>query len=190
MVDSVGGDLPPPPMDLILDSTMLTLSVTSSLGPMVDPPSGLVVFQLDGFSLESSLVTPMVSNPIPDVPVVHGKQNISEPPTVNTNLNGWKNVLVGNIETVDPNIIPVYSQTEEGMSLELPDVVLDRIFQNMDNTLVGKLFSLRPTVEMVRKWVNDKWKLKGSVSIKERAVKAEHKDLRPSVWKINLSMFC
>ncbi|XP_059076689.1 uncharacterized protein LOC131875963 [Cryptomeria japonica] len=35
----------------------------------------------------------------------------------------------------------------------------------MTNTLVGKFFSLRPMVEMVRKWVKDKWKLKGSVSI-------------------------
>ncbi|GLJ23524.1 hypothetical protein SUGI_0445660 [Cryptomeria japonica] len=35
----------------------------------------------------------------------------------------------------------------------------------MANTLVGKFFSLRPTVEMVRKWVKDKWKLKGSVSV-------------------------
>ncbi|GLJ54373.1 hypothetical protein SUGI_1167520 [Cryptomeria japonica] len=36
---------------------------------------------------------------------------------------------------------------------------------NMANTLVGKFFSLRPMVEMVRKWVKDKWKLKGSVSV-------------------------
>ncbi|XP_057839541.1 uncharacterized protein LOC131049493 [Cryptomeria japonica] len=35
----------------------------------------------------------------------------------------------------------------------------------MANTLVGKLFSLHPTVEMVRKWVKDKWKLKESVSV-------------------------
>ncbi|XP_059064473.1 uncharacterized protein LOC131856638 [Cryptomeria japonica] len=35
----------------------------------------------------------------------------------------------------------------------------------MANTLVGKFFSLRPMVEMVRKWVKDKWKLKGSVSV-------------------------
>ncbi|GLJ21101.1 hypothetical protein SUGI_0385660 [Cryptomeria japonica] len=35
----------------------------------------------------------------------------------------------------------------------------------MANTLVGKFFSLCPTMEMVRKWVKDKWKLKGSVSV-------------------------
>lgn len=35
----------------------------------------------------------------------------------------------------------------------------------MANTLVGKFFSPRPTVEMVRKWVKDKWKLKGSVYV-------------------------
>ncbi|XP_057845052.2 uncharacterized protein LOC131054539 [Cryptomeria japonica] len=35
----------------------------------------------------------------------------------------------------------------------------------MANTLVGKFFYLRPMVEMVRKWVKDKWKLKWSVSV-------------------------
>ncbi|GLJ53077.1 hypothetical protein SUGI_1130890 [Cryptomeria japonica] len=121
---------------------MLTLCITSSPGPTVDPPSYPVVIQLDGSSLENSLATPMVFDPIPD-----------------------KNVLVRNTETVDPNIILAYLQIEEGMSLELPDIVLDHILQNMANTLVGKIFSLCPMVEMVRKWVKDKWKLKGSVSI-------------------------
>ncbi|GLJ40471.1 hypothetical protein SUGI_0833980 [Cryptomeria japonica] len=74
-------------------------------------------------------------------------------------------MLVENTETMDPNIVPVYLQTKEGTSLELPSVVLDSILQNMANTLVGKLFSLRPMVEMVRKWVKDKWKLKGSVYV-------------------------
>ncbi|XP_059066523.1 uncharacterized protein LOC131857812 [Cryptomeria japonica] len=35
----------------------------------------------------------------------------------------------------------------------------------MANTLVGKFFSMCPTVETVRKWVKDKWKLKGNVSV-------------------------
>ncbi|GLJ30298.1 hypothetical protein SUGI_0599220 [Cryptomeria japonica] len=161
MVDFVGGDLPPPPTNPVLDFVMLTLSVTSSPTPTMDPPSGQIVIQLNNSSSVSSLATPVVSNPIPDVIVVHDKQNITKPPTVNMNLKGWKNVLVGNTKTVDPNIVLVYSQIEEGMSLELPDVVLDCILQNVADTLVGKFFSLRPTVEMVRKWVKDKWKLKG-----------------------------
>ncbi|GLJ31318.1 hypothetical protein SUGI_0628290 [Cryptomeria japonica] len=146
------GDLPPPPTNPILDPAMLTLSVTSSSGPTTVPPSGLAVPQIDGSSLEISPTTLVVfdSDLIPDMPVL-----TTEPPVVNTNLKGWKNMSVGNIEIVDPNIVPVYSQTKEGTSLELPDVVLDCILQNMANTLVGKFFSLRPTVEMVRKWVKD-----------------------------------
>ncbi|GLJ15662.1 hypothetical protein SUGI_0257630 [Cryptomeria japonica] len=35
----------------------------------------------------------------------------------------------------------------------------------MANTLVGKFFSLCPMMEIARKWVKDKWKLKGSVSV-------------------------
>ncbi|GLJ26723.1 hypothetical protein SUGI_0520600 [Cryptomeria japonica] len=67
MVDSVGGDLPPPPMDPVLDSAMLTLSVTSSPSPTVDPPAGPTMIQLDGSSSESSLATPVVSDPIPNM---------------------------------------------------------------------------------------------------------------------------
>ncbi|GLJ07912.1 hypothetical protein SUGI_0076830 [Cryptomeria japonica] len=51
------------------------------------------------------------------------------------------------------------------MSFELLDIVLDHILLNMANNLVGKFFSLCPMVEMVRKWVKDIWKLKGSVFV-------------------------
>ncbi|GLJ25172.1 hypothetical protein SUGI_0481490 [Cryptomeria japonica] len=161
MVVSAGGDLPPPPTDPILDPAMLTLFVTSSLGSTVVPPSDLMVPQINGSSSESSQATPVVSdsNPIPEVSVILTMQ----PLTVNANLKGWKNMLVGNTETVDPNFVPIYLQTKEGTSFEIPDVVLDHILQNMANTLVGKFFSLHPMVEMVKKWVKDKWKLKGTV---------------------------
>ncbi|GLJ06853.1 hypothetical protein SUGI_0050310, partial [Cryptomeria japonica] len=113
--------------------------------------------------LESPRDTSVVSNfdPILILSIVLS----SEPLTGNANLKGWKNALVGKSDTVDPNFVPVYSQSEERTSFELLDVVLDRILQNMTNTLVGKFFSLCPTVEMVQKWVKDKWKLKGSVSV-------------------------
>lgn len=133
MVVSAGGDLPPPPTGPILDPVIQTLSVTSSPGPMAVAPSGLVVPQIDDSSSKSSLATPVVSDfdHIPDLSIVL----ITEPLAVNTNLKGWKNVLVGNTEAVDPNIVPIYSQTEE--ALELPDIALDCILQNMANTLVG-----------------------------------------------------
>lgn len=107
MVVSASGDLPPPPTNHVLDPTMLTLSVTSSPGPTAVPPSGSAVPQIDGSSSESSLATPVVSDfdHIPDVSVVL----TTVPLAINTNLKGWKNVLVGNTETVDPNIVPVYS---------------------------------------------------------------------------------
>ncbi|GLJ24065.1 hypothetical protein SUGI_0458820 [Cryptomeria japonica] len=103
----------------------------------------------------------LIFDPILSVSVVLS----SEPSNGNANLKGWKNALVEKADTVDPNFVPVYSQSEEGTSFELPNVVLDRILLNMTSTLVGKFFSLCPKVEIVQKWVKDKWKLKGSVSV-------------------------
>ncbi|GLJ40209.1 hypothetical protein SUGI_0824850 [Cryptomeria japonica] len=161
MVVSAGGDLPPPPMAPSLDPALLTLSATSSVGPTAVPPSVLAVPQFDGPPLESPQDTSLASNfdPIPAMLIVLS----SEPLAGNMNLKGWKKALVRKSDTVDPNFVLVYSQSEEGTSFELPDVVLDHILQNMTNILVGKFFSLRPIVEMVQKWVKDKWKLKGSV---------------------------
>lgn len=88
MVVFAGGDLPPHPTNPILDPAMLTLSVTSSPSPTMVPPSGPVVSQINGSSSESSLATPVASNPIPNVLVVLDKYNIMEPPAVNTNLKG------------------------------------------------------------------------------------------------------
>ncbi|GLJ44052.1 hypothetical protein SUGI_0918830 [Cryptomeria japonica] len=163
MVVFAGGDLLPQATDPILDPMMVTLSITSFPGPMAVPPSDLVLPQIDGSSLESSMATPMVfdSDTIPDMSVFL----TMEPQAINVNLKGWKNMLVGNTKTVDPNFIPVYSQSEDEMSSEFPNIVLDHILLNMANNLLGKFFSLRPMVEMVRKWVKDIWKLKGSVSV-------------------------
>lgn len=144
----------PPPTNPILDPAMLTLSVTSSPGPIAVPPSISAVPQINSSSLEISLDMLVVSDsdPIPDMLVVQ----TTEPSVVNTNLKGWKNMLVRNSETVDPNFVLVYSLSKEGTSIELPDIILDCILQNMANNLVGNFFSLRDMVEMVIKWVKDK----------------------------------
>ncbi|GLJ44905.1 hypothetical protein SUGI_0945360 [Cryptomeria japonica] len=102
MVDSTGGDHPPSPTEPTLDSAMLTMSVTSPHGPTVDSPSGLVVIQLDSSTLESSLVTLVVSDPIPVVSVFHD----NPVPNVPLTHNG---LIVGHVvtPTFGPDLPPL-----------------------------------------------------------------------------------
>lgn len=51
------------------------------------------------------------------------------------------------------------------MDFYISNSVSDRILSSMENAFVGRFLSFRPTVDMVRKWVALKWRLKGSVEI-------------------------
>ncbi|GLJ37235.1 hypothetical protein SUGI_0755210 [Cryptomeria japonica] len=178
MVAPAGGDHLPSPTnpDPLLISMMLKFFVTSLPDLLVDANSDMVDKPLVMSSLKELtadcpknvvvLDNPMDSIPKPKDSIAHDELKDKRPPIDNTTIKGWKSVLMGKgLGEVDPNVVPVCFQTKEGTTIEFPEKVLDHILLNMNNTLVGKISSLRPTVEMVRKWVLDKWRLKGSVSV-------------------------
>ncbi|GLJ31245.1 hypothetical protein SUGI_0626520 [Cryptomeria japonica] len=169
MVVPVGGEPPTPLANLLSEFAVLTFAIIF--------PSDLTVgvTSILDENLVLSTVCPTTrvfldkpENSIPKLNVYVAQDELKDKgtPVDSTTIKGWKNVLVGSsLGEVGPNLVPACLQTEEGLALDLPDKFLDRILLNMSNTLVGIFFSLCPTMEMVRKWVLAKWKLKGSVSV-------------------------
>ncbi|GLJ44149.1 hypothetical protein SUGI_0920990 [Cryptomeria japonica] len=174
MVVAVGGDLFPPPADLPLDSMVLTVSVATSLAPMKNVvlvgvhtglEDGLLVSTLlkevIPIEVHTGLVDGLLGTTFKEV-TADGQETVMFPNRFGDSIHYSKESV---IRGVDPNFVPVCIQTREGTTIELPDKVMDHILLNMSTNLVGIFFSLRPTVEMVKKWASNKWRLEGSVSI-------------------------
>lgn len=52
-----------------------------------------------------------------------------------------------------------------GTNFSIPKAISDRIVLSMENVVVGRFLSFRPTVDMVKRWALTKWNLKGSVEV-------------------------
>lgn len=60
---------------------------------------------------------------------------------------------------------PKISLGANGLVISLPNTLVDNITSGLKLCVVGRFVAFRPTIEMVWKWVSQKWKIKGSVSI-------------------------
>lgn len=60
---------------------------------------------------------------------------------------------------------PSVSNRDVGMEIILLDLVVDSITEGFSLRLVGSFLSFRPTIGMVRKWVYNRWKMKGSIEV-------------------------
>ncbi|GLJ30867.1 hypothetical protein SUGI_0613630 [Cryptomeria japonica] len=189
MVSTQGGGQAPPPADppldvvvvivLVIESTTLfddkvPIGVTMGSITIGDPTTTPLVKEVSANG-PKTMVSPV--RPVDSIPnskeFVDNDETTSKAtekdtglPDGDTLVTSWKIVLVGSLQGgVDPNLVPDSIQTKDGTTIVLPDTVMDQIMINVNKSLVGNLFSLRPTVEMVRKWALTKWKLKGSVIV-------------------------
>ncbi|XP_059064991.1 uncharacterized protein LOC131857021 [Cryptomeria japonica] len=78
--------------------------------------------------------------------------------------SSWKGALVGNCKSKISTLLPKVTAGEEGLEICLPDNIMDNIASSLHLCLVGRFLAFIPTIDMVRRWVGSKWKIKGSVS--------------------------
>ena len=80
-------------------------------------------------------------------------------------LGGWRNALVGSqvvsVSMEDPKI----AYSANGPVISLLDTLVDSITYGLKLCVVGRFVAFKPTIEMVHKWVSQKWRIEGSVSI-------------------------
>ena len=83
----------------------------------------------------------------------------------NGTLSGWKNVLVGpskaNVPTEDPKI----SHGQDGPVISLPNFLVDNVTSGLKLCFVSRFVEFTPIIEMVCKWVSQKWKVRESVGV-------------------------
>ena len=68
---------------------------------------------------------------------------------------------VANVSTEDPNI----SCGIDGLVISLPNSLVESVTFGLKLCVVGRFIAFRPTIEMVHKWVSQKWKIRGSVGV-------------------------
>ena len=79
---------------------------------------------------------------------------------------GWKNALVGTNVTGQLTMEdPKVAHGTNGQVISLLDTLVDTVTSSLKLCVVGRFVAFRPTIEMVRKWVGQKWRVKGSVGI-------------------------
>ncbi|GLJ49393.1 hypothetical protein SUGI_1045210 [Cryptomeria japonica] len=64
--------------------------------------------------------------------------------------SNWKSALVGSTNTTLETALANFIQTEEGTEIKLPDNLMDKIASSLHLALVGRFFSFRPSIDMVR----------------------------------------
>lgn len=75
-------------------------------------------------------------------------------------------MLVGHSNSSSfPRDLPIVSHGDAGLEIILSDLVVHNISKRFSLVLVGRFLTYRPTIEMVRKWVSTRWKLKGTVEV-------------------------
>lgn len=84
---------------------------------------------------------------------------------VDSSKKCWKSVLTGTRNNSLETIYPEIFQTKEGTKLFLPETIMDEVSSSLHLALVGRFLAFRLTINMVRRWANARWKLKGSVTI-------------------------
>ena len=80
-------------------------------------------------------------------------------------LGGWKNALVGSQVVSFSMEDSKISHNANRPVISLPDTLVDNVTFDLKLCVVGRFIAFRPMIEMACKWVSQKWKIKGSVSI-------------------------
>lgn len=78
---------------------------------------------------------------------------------------GWKNALVGTNAVRDSIGDPKIAHSANAPVISLSDTLVDSVTSGLKLCVVSRFFSFRPIIEMVWKWVGQKWRIKGSVGI-------------------------
>lgn len=78
---------------------------------------------------------------------------------------GWKEVVPG--EKVAHILLkaPKVINSDEGVEIVAFDSLVDSVSTNLKLCLIGRLFVFLPSIEMVRRCVSQRWKLKDSVMV-------------------------
>lgn len=79
--------------------------------------------------------------------------------------SSWKNALLGSTKSTPEDVVATFSQMEDGMKIKLPNNLMDKIASSLYLAIVGRFFSFRPSIDMVRRWAKSCWKLKGSLEV-------------------------
>ncbi|GLJ44722.1 hypothetical protein SUGI_0940410 [Cryptomeria japonica] len=79
--------------------------------------------------------------------------------------SSWKNALLGSTKLTPEDVVATFSQMEDGTKIKLSDNLMDKITSSLHLEIVGRFFSFRPSIDMVRRWAKSHWKLKGSVEV-------------------------
>ncbi|GLJ56716.1 hypothetical protein SUGI_1252830 [Cryptomeria japonica] len=79
--------------------------------------------------------------------------------------SSWKNSLLGSTISTPEVVMTNFSQTEDRMKIKLPYNLMDRIASCLHLAIVGRFFSFRPSIGMIRRWAKSRWKLKRSLDI-------------------------
>ncbi|GLJ44906.1 hypothetical protein SUGI_0945370 [Cryptomeria japonica] len=75
--------------------------------------------------------------------------------------SSWKNALLGSTNSTLEAALAKFTQTEEGMEIKLPDNLMDKIISSLHLAIIGRFFSFRPSIDMIKRWAKSRWKLKG-----------------------------
>ncbi|GLJ49043.1 hypothetical protein SUGI_1034590 [Cryptomeria japonica] len=162
------GEVPPPPLDPTPDSTVRA--------HVVEPAAGSP-WSADHTEENASLHTPSTSLGLTDTGLKGDERNIPHPGSktsaehadvdlVKENpKSSWKNTLLGSTKSTPEDVVATFSQTEDGMEIKLPENMMDKITSSLHLAIVGHFFSFRPSIDMVRRWAESCWKLKGSLEV-------------------------
>lgn len=93
------------------------------------------------------------------------KTDVVGPLSREAQASTWKGALVGNTKSRSSNLLPKVTAGEDGLEICLPNNIMDNIASSLHLFLVGRFLAFKPTIDMVRRWVGSRWKLKGSVFV-------------------------
>ncbi|GLJ05866.1 hypothetical protein SUGI_0026910 [Cryptomeria japonica] len=77
----------------------------------------------------------------------------------------WKNALLGSTNSTLEAALAKFTQTEEGTEIKLLDNLMDKIVSSLHLAIIGRFFSFRPSIDMIRRWAKSRWNIKGSMDI-------------------------
>ena len=84
---------------------------------------------------------------------------------IQTKSLGWKEVVLG--EKVDNILLEACRliSREKKVETVVLESLVDCVLANLKLYLIGRFISFHTSIEMVKKWVSQRWKLKGHVMV-------------------------
>ncbi|GLJ32385.1 hypothetical protein SUGI_0651730 [Cryptomeria japonica] len=162
------GEVPSPPLDPTPDSSVGAHAAESAAG---SPRSA------NHTEENASLHTPSTSPGLTDSALIGVERNIPHPgPEISVGQADadlmkenpkpcWKNTLIESTKSNSKDVVATFSQTKDRTEIKLLDNLMDKIASSLHLAIVGRFFSFRPSIDMVKHWAKSCWKLKGSLEI-------------------------